>query len=120
MMARYWDKMARSNKIHSVIKNFEHMFPDQFGKTDIERCDECQGGFIDITIGYEIESNICKKCRGLAYYGFDHMYTDIVCKNCNGVGCRFCDNGLIINWLDKVMRPDKRAVEEKTNDDFPF
>lgn len=120
-MARMWEiKLARSNKIHTVIKNFEHMFPDQFEKTDIKKCDKCQGGFINITVGYEVESNICKQCRGLAYYGFDLIYTDIVCKNCNGVGCRFCDNGLITDWLDKVMRPDKKAVREKTNDDFPF
>lgn len=118
-MARPYEiKLERSNKIHTVIKNFEHMFPDQFEKTDIQKCNECQGGFRDITIGFEVESNVCKNCRGLAYYGFDTMYTDIVCKNCNGVGCRFCDNGLIINWLDKVMRPDKRHVNE--NPDYPF
>jgi hypothetical protein len=106
-------RMKISNKIHTVIKNFEHMFPDQFEKTEIKKCNKCIGGFKDITIGFELEDNICQQCRGLAYYGFDKMYDDIVCKNCLGTGCRYCDNGLITDWLDKVMRPDKRAAKEK-------
>ena len=117
-MRTYELKMTKSNKIHSIIKNFEHMFPDQFEKTDIKKCDKCQGGFRDITVGYEVESNICKNCRGLGYYDFDMMYTDIVCKACYGVGCRYCDDGLILDWMDKVMRPDRQAVEEKENHPF--
>jgi hypothetical protein len=107
-------RMQISNKIHTVIKNFEHMFPDQFEKTDIKKCDKCQGGFRNITIGFEVESNVCEKCRGLAYYGFDKMYTEIVCQYCLGTGCEYCDGGLIIDWLDKVMRPDKKAAQKKT------
>lgn len=102
-----------SNRIHKVIKEFEHMFPDQFEKTDIKKCHKCTGGFKDITIGFEIDTNICEQCRGLGYYGFDKMYNEIVCRNCLGSGCRYCEDGLIIDWIDKVMRPDKRAIKER-------
>lgn len=119
MMDSVTRRMQTSNKIFTIIRNFEHMFPDQFEKTDIKKCDKCQGGFRNITVGYEVESNICDNCRGLGYYGFDRMYTDIVCKNCYGTGCHICDNGLITDWLDKIMRPDKQA-RKKENNDLPF
>jgi hypothetical protein len=118
-MSNNWlSTKMRSDKIHSVIKNFENMFPDQFEKTDIKKCDKCQGGLVHIEIGYELKENICSNCRGLAYYGFDLIYTNIVCDYCCGSGCRFCDNGLVVNWLDKIMRPDRQALKKKR--EYPF
>lgn len=120
MSVNWTKKQMKSNRIHLVIKEFETMFPDQFEKTDIKKCDKCQGGFKRIEAGYEVKSNICEKCKGLGYYGFDTIYTEIVCMMCHGAGCQYCDNGLVTNWLDKVMRPDKVAAQKRANEHFPF
>jgi len=105
-------RQDKSNQLHRIIKTFMELFPEEFEKTSIKKCDKCQGGFLNITVGYEVESNLCKTCRGVGFYGFDNIYGQKVCKNCNGVGCRICRNVGYLDWLDAVMRPDKRALEK--------
>ena len=39
----YLDYIQRdnANKLHSIIKQFEHYFPEEFQKTDIHKCGHC-------------------------------------------------------------------------------
>jgi hypothetical protein len=48
------ERLLFKNKIHSILTNFSAYFQEEFEKTDIKKCEKCNG-MGDISPG-------CKKC----------------------------------------------------------
>ena len=77
------DREMRSNKIHTVIKNFAEMFPDEFAKTKIKGCGHCGASglasyFGDTNYRYDDLNRFCEYC------GFEVRTGERECPECGG------------------------------------
>ena len=102
-----------ANKIHTTIRFFKEMFPDEFEKTDIICCEKCN------SVGYNSydfrSSNICGNCKGIGFLGFEKIKGKYTCTICNGSGCNICHYEGWLDWVAAAMRPDLRfKAKEKT------
>ena len=61
----------KANKMHTTIRFFKEMFPDEFEKTDIICCHKCNGiGFTDTNFH---NNSICGNCTGIGFLGFEKI-----------------------------------------------
>ena len=104
----------KANKIHTTIRFFKEMFPDQFEKTDIICCHRCDSvGFN----GNDFQNNnICGICKGIGFLGYEKIEGKYACTICNGSGCSVCGHVGWLDWVAAAMRPYLRlkAKEKKT------
>jgi len=90
------DFNLRTNEIYSVIKKFEHWFPEEFVKCDIKRCGHCNAtGLKD----KNTEAGYCAFCGGMGYKGFKKLENKFVCRTCNGGGCNLCNHEGTVDWI---------------------
>ena len=102
------EQEIRSNKIFKIIRDFARMFPEEFIKCDIKECEHCVG------TGYNSRTQLdfCDWCGGVGYKGFKSLEGQFICRTCNAVGCRRCENKGIVDWITHangadIMRGEK-------------
>lgn len=99
--------IALRDRLHSIAKNFETAFPDNFNKSGIIKCEVCGGVGILVMGNEEItfweQRTYCKPCKGIGYIGFQRVYENYLCE-CNGVGkCEKCNGSGLIDWITNAM-----------------
>ena len=88
-------QQARSNKIFRIINDFMNLFPEEFEKCDIEKCESCKAtGFTDQSLQRQ-----CMSCGGMGFVGYEKLYGEFVCRMCNGYGCGSCKNTGVVDWV---------------------
>ncbi len=93
----------RANKIFQVIKDFEHLFPDEFKVCGIYRCGHCDG----TGLGNKHDmTNQCSNCGGMGYVGFERIRGEFICRACNGYGCAVCHKAGTIDWISHARGND--------------
>ena len=103
----YLDYTVRdnANKLHSVIKQFEHYFPEEFSKTDIHRCGHCNATGLKDKHTLEF----CDYCGGTGYVGYEKVTRSYTCRGCNGAGCNHCNQTGMTDWISHA---NGRDIEE--------
>jgi len=96
-------KQLTTNKILTTIKAFEAMFPEEFGQCDIKRCGYC--GAKALADKHNMFS-LCNKCHGIGYTGHTIIFTDYICRKCQGMGCEACKNLGTIDWIEHARGAD--------------
>ena len=109
--------IIRSNCIYKFLKNKSE---DYFEENDIIKCNQCNNTGLEHSKLFDKDSktvitswdtmNYCSKCKGVGYI-LNNSYEDesqidsinFVCKNCNGSGCRECDNTGIVDWVAHMV-----------------
>lgn len=102
--------IIRANRILTVIKDFENLFPDEFMKCDIKRCGHCGGTGLK---NKHCLDEFCTLCGGIGYRGFEKIQGDFVCRTCNGSGCGKCNNLGIVDWVAHANGSDIMKKGEK-------
>ncbi len=96
------EQQTRSNRIFTVIKNFEILFPDEFEKCGIEKCGHCNAtGILN-----KSSMVICNYCGGMGYRGFEKLDGEFVCRTCNGYGCDSCNKIGTVDWVKHANGSD--------------
>jgi len=99
------ERLLFKNKIHSILTNFSAYFQEEFEKTDIKKCEKCNGSGLPCKPGKEITywspGTICDNCGGFGFI-FSEINGNYICKKCNGVGCQECKNGFV-DWVAHAM-----------------
>lgn len=97
-----YQQLTRSNRIYTIIKNFETTFPDEFEKCGIKKCGHCgNSGFSNVH-----QMNPCAHCGGMGYFGFEKIEGEFVCRSCNGFGCRKCNQSGTVDWVTHASGSD--------------
>jgi hypothetical protein len=92
----------RSNRIFTIIKRFETVFPDEFEKCGIKQCGHCgNSGFSNIH-----QMTHCTRCGGMGYVGFEKLDGEFVCRSCNGFGCKSCEYKGTVDWVTHATGND--------------
>jgi len=100
---------ANANKLHTVVKNFERFFPEEFEKTDINRCGHCDStGLKDRSMSKC--PYFCFNCGGTGYVGYEKIYKSYTCRMCNGSGCDICDYTGMVDWVTHANGRDVRST----------
>jgi DnaJ-class molecular chaperone len=86
--------------------------PQEYFKTSvIKPCGACKGtglsGIHGTSNDYSWDNySYCDECHGVGYIGLaggiqiDDVH--FICKKCNGIGCKHCNNG-ITDWIAHAM-----------------
>lgn len=103
----YLDYTTRdnANKLHSIIKQFEHYFPEEFSKTDIHKCGHCNATGLKDKQTLEF----CDYCGGTGYVGYEKITRSYTCRGCNGAGCNHCNQTGMTDWISHA---NGRDIEE--------
>ncbi len=89
------ERQSRSNRIFTVIRNFETIFPDEFEKCGIKKCGHCEAtGFSNKSAMF-----MCNWCGGMGYKGFEKIDGEFICRTCNGYGCDNCSEMGTVDWV---------------------
>ena len=112
MTCRDSDIERNANKIHSVIKHFEYIFPEELAKTDIKRCGHCDAtGLQDRS--QATHPFYCFNCGGTGYVGYEKIKKAFTCRMCNGSGCDLCDWTGMVDWVTHAMGRDVRKPPKR-------
>lgn len=94
-----------SNKLHSVLKDFEFYFPEEFEKTSVKRCGHCNAtGIKD-----KQQLFFCDNCGGTGYVGYEKIQKNYTCRSCNGGGCAMCYNTGMVDWVTHATGEDVKT-----------
>jgi hypothetical protein len=93
--------------LHIIIRRFAEAFPKNFELTGIKPCKRCSGEGINVErngrITFWQPGNYCQDCGGIGFIGIEEVYGMYVCKQCNGSGCKYCNNKGIVDWITNAM-----------------
>lgn len=102
----------RANTFYMFLKK---QSKDYLKEQDISKCEECGGVGLSNLQNIEDEnlkyaawdgSSYCDNCEGIGYLGVrEGMQIDLlhyICRNCAGLGCQSCNEG-IVDWIDHSM-----------------
>lgn len=106
-------KMAhRANTFYVFLKKQTTYY---LKEQNISVCEICKGTGLanlqqhqgeTITFSSWDGSSYCDKCEGIGYIGIkEGMQIDLlhyICRNCAGLGCQFCNEG-VVDWIDHSM-----------------
>ena len=85
---------------------------NEFVKTEIKSCGHCNGTGL---FNKSDMNDFCDECHGVGFTGFDHLGNDFVCRSCNGIGCKKCEEKGIVDWIAHAMGSDLgEGKEEKS------
>lgn len=105
-------QIKRANGFYNVIKNFMNMKPEDYVKSGIKICKDCNGtglgGVWESSEGGEDHGwdtyNYCGICYGVGFINVDTKFealsdTLFICNKCQGVGCIQCDYLGMVDWI---------------------
>lgn len=104
------EQIRRSNLFHGFLKKQPSSY---FEETSISKCTKCEG--IGLTHCGKMKdgsthwdaASFCEECNGIGYKGIaGTMSIDLlnfVCKRCDGIGCKKCNNSGIVDWVTNIM-----------------
>ena len=105
MTCKDYEITENVNKLHLVIKDFEHYFCEEFEKTGIKRCGHCNAtGLSNIHQIY-----FCSYCGGTGYVGYEKIKKAYTCRHCNGGGCDICEYTGMVDWVTHANGRDVRV-----------
>ena len=97
------------DQLHAIIKNFREAFPDNFAMCGLVVCDSCEGSGLPIppskpgAITAWADGKYCNKCKGFGVTNIKKIYSDYLCKQCKGEGCKSCDFKGAVDWISNAV-----------------
>jgi len=111
-------QQKRATAFYNALKNFMSLEPNEFAKSKIEICKDCNGTGLSVTL-YNKDSgdygwngtDYCDRCYGVGFININSIdskfksLTDslYICSKCGGVGCSKCDYTGLVDWIKNVM-----------------
>lgn len=106
----------RANGFYNALKNFMVMKPDEYIKSKVEVCKDCNGtGLFGVFENKETGgfyawngTDYCDKCHGVGFINIDNKFKSLtdelyICQSCGGVGCSKCNNTGLVDWIGNAM-----------------
>lgn len=104
------NQLSRANNFFKQILATE---PELLEEKGLTRCDHCDGtGLGSLTKlhkgGYSWDpTQYCNDCHGVGFLGMKNLKTFdeklFICGECNGVGCKECDQSGFTDWIAHAM-----------------
>jgi len=106
-------KIHRANLFFVYLKKQTEEYLEE---NNISKCEKCKGvGLANVKI-HQSESmtfsswdgtSYCDYCNGIGFKGIQEKGLQIdllhyICRNCGGLGCKNCNEG-VVDWIDHSM-----------------